>query len=99
MELERGRNKEGRDDEGTVYKVWKKRWNRRKSIQARKKRDPMPRMQDREEETIVELGSGSTPKRGKSAVEWHMDRDSKKQSKEEVSQRDVRKMFKMLREV
>ena len=99
MELERERNKEGRDDEGTVYKVWKKRCNRRKSIQARKKRDPMPRMQNREEETIVELGSGSTPYRGKSAVEWHMDRDSKKHSKEEVSQRDVRKMFKMLREV
>jgi len=29
----------------------------------------MPRMQDREEETIVELESGSTPYRGKSAVE------------------------------
>jgi len=37
MELKRGRSKEGRDNKGTVYKVWKKEYNRRKSAEMRKK--------------------------------------------------------------
>jgi len=44
MELERERSKEGRDGKGAVYKVWKKRHNRRKSIGIKKERDSMPRM-------------------------------------------------------
>ena len=80
MELERGRSKEGRDNKGTVYKVWKKKCNRRKSVRIRKEGDSVPRMQDRKEETIVELGSGSAPHRGKSTAEQHVDRDSKKYS-------------------
>ena len=32
------------DNKGTVYKVWKKRHNRRKSIRTRKKRDSVPRI-------------------------------------------------------
>jgi len=44
MELERGKSKEGRDNKGTVYKVWKKGCNRRKSARMRKKGDPVPRM-------------------------------------------------------
>jgi len=37
MELERGRSKKGRDNKSTVYKVWKKECNRRKSAGTRKK--------------------------------------------------------------
>ena len=44
----------------------------------RKKRDPVSRMQDREKETVVELGSSSTTHRGKGTVEWHIDRSSEK---------------------
>jgi len=44
MELERGRSKEERDDKGTVYKVWKKRCNRRKNVGTRKEGDPVPEM-------------------------------------------------------
>jgi len=36
MELKRGRSKERRYDKGTVYKVWKKECNRRKSARMRK---------------------------------------------------------------
>jgi len=36
MELERERSKEGRNDKGIVYKVWKKGCNRRKSAGMRK---------------------------------------------------------------
>jgi len=36
MELERKRSKERRDDNGAVYKVWKKGYNRRKSAGTRK---------------------------------------------------------------
>ena len=44
MELERGKSKEGKDNKGAVYKVRKKRHNRRKSVGMRKERDPVPRM-------------------------------------------------------
>jgi len=44
MELERGRNKERKDDKGAVYKVWKKKHNRRKSVGTRKEKDLMPRI-------------------------------------------------------
>ena len=80
MELERERSKEGRDNKGAVYKVQKKRHNRRKSVGTRKKKDPVPRIQDRKEETIVELGSGSMSYKGKNIAEWYMNRDFKKHS-------------------
>ena len=83
MELERGKSKEGKDNKGAVYKVRKKRHNRRKSVGMRKERDPVPRMQNRKEETIVELGSGGISHRGKSTAGWHIDRDSKKHSNRE----------------
>ena len=38
----------------------------------------MPKMQDRKEETMVELGSGSVPHRGKDTVGQHMDRGSER---------------------
>jgi len=44
MELERGRSKEGRDNKSAVYKVWKKRYNRRKNVGTRKEGDPMLKM-------------------------------------------------------
>ena len=44
MELERGRSKEGRDNKGAVYKVRKKRHNRRKSVGMKKERNSMPRV-------------------------------------------------------
>jgi len=44
MELERERSKEERNDKGTMYKVWKKKYNKRKSIGMRKERDPIPRI-------------------------------------------------------
>jgi len=44
MELERGRSKEGRNNKGTVYKVWKKKRNRRKSVGMKKEGDSVPRM-------------------------------------------------------
>ena len=37
MELEKGRSKERRNDEGAVYKVWEKGYNRRKSVGIRKR--------------------------------------------------------------
>ena len=83
MELERGRSKEGRNNKGTVYKVWKKKRNRRKSVGMKKEGDSVPRMQDRKEKTIVELKSGSAPHRGKSAAEQYVDRDSEKYSNKE----------------
>ena len=43
----------------------------------------MSRMQDREKEAIVELGSGGMLYRGKSAVEWYTDKGSEKHSKGE----------------
>ena len=58
------------------------------SVGARKERDPMPRMQDRKKETIVELGSSS--------MQTEIQRST---VREEVDQRDVRRTFKMLREV
>jgi len=36
MELERERSKKRRDNKGTVYKVQKKRYNRRKSTRTKK---------------------------------------------------------------
>jgi len=42
---------------------------------------------------------GSMPQRGKSAVKWHMVRRTGMCSKRGGSQREVRKTFKMLREV
>ena len=68
MELERGRSKERRDNKGVVYKVQKKRHNRRENVGTRKKGDPVPRIQNKKEKTMVELGSGSVSYRGKSVV-------------------------------
>jgi len=42
--LERGRSKEGRDNKSTVYGVWKKGYNRRKSAGIRKEIDSVPRI-------------------------------------------------------
>ena len=83
MELKRERSKEGKDDKGTVYKVQKKEYNRRKSAGMRKERDLIPRIQNREKETMVELKSGSTLHRGKGIAEQCMDRSSKKHSTRE----------------
>ena len=38
------KSKKGRDNKGVVYKVQKKRYNRRKSIGTKKKRDCISRM-------------------------------------------------------
>ena len=46
-----------------------KRYNKRKDIGTRKKKDLMSRIWDKKEETIVELESGSVPYRGKSTAE------------------------------
>ena len=83
MELKRKRSKERKDDKGTVYKIQKKEYNRRKSAGMRKERDPIPRIQNKEKETMVELKSGSTPHRGKDIAEQCMDRSSKKHSTRE----------------
>ena len=68
MELERGRSKERRDNKGVVYKVQKKRHNRRKNVGTRKKGDPVPRIQNKKEKTMVELESGGVSYREKSVV-------------------------------
>jgi len=47
----------------------------------------------------VELESSSILRTERSIAEWCMDRSSKKHSKREDKQRDVRKTFKILREV
>ena len=78
MELKRGRSKKGRDDKSVVYKVQKKRCNKRKSIGTRKERDSMSRMQNRKKETMVELRSGGIPHRGKNAVGQYINRGSEK---------------------
>ena len=81
MKLKRGRNKKGRDNKGTVCEMQKKGCNRRKSARVRKEWNPVFRMQDRKEETIVELESGGTPYRGKGTTEQYVDRSSKRCSK------------------
>ena len=64
-----------------MYQMQKKRYYRRKSIRIKKKEDLVSRVQDREKEAMVKLRSSSMPYRGKSIIEWHMDRDSKKHNK------------------
>jgi len=68
MELKRKRSKKRRNDKGTICQMWEKRYNRRKSNRTRE-RDLVSRMQNREKETMVELGNGSAqPKSPKSTV-------------------------------
>ena len=59
MEVEkyrRGRNK------SEMHKMWKERHsNRREDTRERVEEDPVPRMWDRQEETMVKLGSGNIP--------------------------------------
>jgi len=39
MELERGRSKEKRNNKSAMYRMWKKRCYRRKSVKTKKERD------------------------------------------------------------
>ena len=100
MELKRERNKEGRNDRSTVYRIWKKRYYRRKSIRTRKKRDLVSKMQNREK-AMVELGSSSILHRGKSIAQQSSVQTEilKSTTKKENKQRDIRKTFKILREI
>jgi len=44
MGLERQGSKEGRDNKGAVYRMWKKRYYRRKSIRTREEEDFVSRV-------------------------------------------------------
>jgi len=44
MELERERSKKERNNKGIMYKVWKKKYNKRKSVGMKKERDFIPRI-------------------------------------------------------
>ena len=46
----------------------------------RKERDPIPRIQNRKEETVIGLESSSAPHREKSIAGQHTNRDSEKYS-------------------
>jgi len=54
-----GERKKG-NDEGAVYRIWKKKCNKRKSNRAGNKKDSVLKVQDRAQKTIVELGRSST---------------------------------------
>ena len=88
MELERWRSKERRNNKGVVCRMWKEKCYGRKSIRIRKERDLVSRVQNRKKEAIVELESGGTQAEAPKSI-----------AKEEDKQRDIRRTFKILREV
>lgn len=78
----------------------KKRYNsRRKSTRGKKEKDLVPRVQDRRKKAMVELGYGGTAQRGRDIAEQCMGKCSESTAKERNKNREVRRTFKMLREV
>ena len=70
-----------------MCKVQKKRCDYEKGVRTGKERDLMPRIQDRKKRRVVELGSSGMAYRNKSAA------------REEGKQSNLRRMFKMLKEI
>ena len=99
MELERRRSEKKKNNKSRICKVWKKRCNYKEGIRTEKERDLIPRMQNRKKKRVVELGSSSTTTETKAQQSNIQMEGPKGIVKEGGEQRDLKRMFKMLKEV